>query len=135
MAADTWRIVHGMNPRTLTSYWTVKRGDEFLRMSGRFTTIRRFRTEAGAQRTCDKANAAHGVAPAAPAQSRLVHVGWVCRDDLGQLLQAGSATVYQEQQEFRLLAPQPQYRVLVEPADDASSAVLVAHGVEVPPHV
>lgn len=59
--AEAWRVERALNRRTLTTAYTVKRGDEFLRMAGKFTTIRRFRTEAGAQRACDKANAADGV--------------------------------------------------------------------------
>lgn len=55
--------------------------------------------------------------------SQPVHIGWICRDDLAQLLQHGSATVYQEEQEFRLLPPQPQYRVLV-----VASGVRVSDG-------
>lgn len=59
--ADAWRIERTYNPRSGATAYLVKRGDEFLRMAGRFTTIRRFRTVAGAQKACDKANATDGV--------------------------------------------------------------------------
>lgn len=58
---ESWRIERTYNRRSGATAWTVKRGDEFLRMAGKFTTIRRFRTEAGAQRAADKANATPGV--------------------------------------------------------------------------
>ncbi len=56
LTPQTWRIESSLNPRTSQLVWTVRRGDEFLRMDGKFSMIRRFRTEAGALRACAKAN-------------------------------------------------------------------------------
>jgi hypothetical protein len=53
-----WRVERGFNQRTLSPFWVVKREGEYLRTNGRFTTIRRFRTEGGAIRACAKANRA-----------------------------------------------------------------------------
>jgi hypothetical protein len=62
-AHELWRVERNYARRTGVESWTVKRGDEYLRGEGRYKTVRRFRTEAGAALACDKANGADGVQP------------------------------------------------------------------------
>ncbi|MGE4241757.1 hypothetical protein [Ramlibacter sp.] len=58
-----------------------------------------------------------------------VRVGWICKDDLAELLEEGSAVVYGERQEFRLLPDVEQVEIFLR-AGNASASTAAPEGYQ-----